>query len=299
MTTEQPSQHRPAWVSDDLYPFASHYLDTPGGRLHYLDEGQGRPLVLVHGNPSWSFEYRALIAALRGECRCVAPDHLGFGLSGRSTDPAHHHPAFHARNFAALMDHLGLERAVLCFSDWGGPIALDFARRHPGRVAGLVILNSWCWSVEGDPHFAGFSRVMSSWPIQLLIRRFNFFVKQVMPKAVGNRAILTPEVMAHYVNAQPTVWARAASAALPGHIIGASDWLQGIWDARAAFVDKPALLLWGLRDIAFRPQELLTWQAALRHCTVHEFPECGHFVAEEAPWALEGLLREFMAGLDG
>lgn len=285
---------RPEWVSAELYPFASNYFESPRGRIHYLDEGIGLPLVFVHGNPTWSFEYRQPIAALRNVYRCIAPDHLGFGLSGCSHNPADYHPAAHAENFAALMDYLEVDNAVLAFSDWGGPIALDWARKNPGRVAGLVILNSWCWPVDQDPHFVRFSSVMSSRPMQFLIRRFNFFVTRVTPKAVGNRAVLTKAVMSHYINAQPDPESRAASAAFPGYIVGATDWLREIWEDRRAFRDKPALLIWGLKDIAFRHKELETWQAELTDWTAHELPDCGHFLAEEAPETIVADIHAFL-----
>ena len=108
-----------------------------------------------------------------------------------------------------------------------------------------------------------------------------------MPRAVDDRSVLTPGIMAHYRRAQPSPAARAASAALPGYIVGESDWLRSIWQDRAAFADKPALILWGLKDIAFRRKELERWKSALRDVEIHEFEDCGHFLAEEAavmPW---------------
>ena len=127
----------------------------------------------------------------------------------------------------------------------------------------------------------------------MLIKQFNFFVTKVIPKAVGNRAILTPEVMYHYRNAQPK-GARLACAALPGHIVGASDFLGSIWDERRTFVDKPALVFWGFRDIAFRKKEFERWKSELSDCKVHELEDCGHFLAEEAPERILPPLREFM-----
>ena len=120
------------------------------------------------------------------------------------------------------------------------------------------------------------------------------FVNTVMPKAVGDRSILTPEIMAHYRNAQPSPAARTANAALPGYIVGAGDWLRSIWDDREAFADKPALLLWGLKDIAFRRKELERWMSALPNHELHEFEDCGHFLAEEAPNRVVSALRIFM-----
>ena len=160
-------------------------------------------------------------------------------------------------------------------NDWGGPIGLDFARRHPERVKRLVIANTWCWPVGDDFHFRSFSFLMSSWIGQYLLRQHNIFVNGVMPRAVGDRSVLTPEIMAHYRGAQPSPAARAASAALPGYIVGASDWLRSIWEDRAAFADKPALVLWGLKDIAFRRKELERWKSALRDVEVRDLRIAG------------------------
>ena len=286
---------RPDWVSDDMYPFESRFFATASGhRMHFVDEGEGEPIVFVHGNPAWSFEFRHAVRDLRSDFRCVAPDHIGFGLSSRSTRREDHHPESHAHRFAALLDHLDLRDITLFVNDWGGPIGLDFARRNPERVRRLVIANTWCWPVGDDFHFKAFSFLMSSWIGQYLIRHRNMFVNTVMPKAVGDRNILTPGVMAHYRNAQPSPDARAANAALPGYIVGAGDWLRSIWDDRAAFAGKPALILWGLKDIAFRRKELERWTSALPYHELHEFEDCGHFLAEEAPDRVVSALRMFM-----
>lgn len=293
--SQSVSPARPAWLSDAIYPFDSNDFTTPSGhRMHYIDEGQGEAIVFLHGNPTWSFEFRHLVSDLRSRYRCIAPDHIGFGLSARSERPADHRPEAHAEAAAALLEHLGVQDATLYLVDWGGPIGLDFARKNPHRVKRLVITNTWCWPVSRDPHYVMFSFFMSSWLGRYLIKRHNFFVNRVLPMAVAQKELLTGEVMAHYRNAQPTPEARSACAALPGHIIGASDWLRSIWDDRAAFSAKPALIFWGFKDIAFREKELNRWKAELADCEVHEFRDCGHFLAEEAPDRMLPALRGFM-----
>ena len=119
-------------------------------------------------------------------------------------------------------------------------------------------------------------------------------VNGVMPRAVGNKGALTEEAMEHYRRAQPSPAERAANAALPGDIVGATEWLREIWDERSAFTGKPALVLWGNKDIAFRTKELDRWRAELTDCEVHEFADCGHFLAEEAPDRILPLLQTFM-----
>ena len=289
------STHRPDWLSDDMYPFESKFFTTPSGhRIHFVDEGEGEPIVFVHGNPAWSFEFRHLIKRLRSGFRCVALDHVGFGLSSRSDRNEDHHPKSHAARFASMMDHLDLQDLTLVMEDWGGPIGLDFAQRQPNRVKRLVLGNTWSWPVRDEFHFIWFSFFMSSWIGQFLLKRHNFFVNRLMPMAVGDRSVLTPEIMAHYRNALPSPNTRAAMAAFPGHIIGASDWLEAIWGKRAAFADKPTLIAWGHRDIAFRRKELDRWKSELSNVEVHEFADCGHYLAEEAAEPLASALRAFM-----
>lgn len=289
------SPARPAWVSNELFPFESNFFSTPSGHgMHFIDEGAGEPIVFLHGNPGWSFEFRHLVKDLRSRFRCIAPDHIGFGLSSRSDQRADYRPEAHASAVAGLLDYLDVQDLTLYLTDWGGPIGLDFARKHPQRVKRIVITNTWCWPVGRDPHYVMFSFFMSSWLGQYLIKRHNFFVNKVLPMAVGRKEALTPEVMAHYRNAQPTPAARAACAAFPGHIVGATDWLRSLWDDRAAFTGKPALIFWGFKDIAFRKKELERWKSELADFEAHEFQDCGHFLAEEAPDRILPALRAFM-----
>ena len=286
---------RPDWVSDEMFPFKSQFfLTSSGHQLHYIDEGKGEPIVFVHGNPSWSFEFRHLIKKLQLDYRCIALDHIGFGLSSRSSCHEDHHPKFHAQNFIALMDHLKLQNVTLFLTDWGGPIGLEFARKYSDRVKRIVVANTWSWPVGKDFHFISFSFIMSSWLGQFLIKRFNIFVNKVMPKAVGNKHALTEKVMEHYRNAQPSPSDRSACAALPGHIVGATDWLHEIWNDRKKFINKPTLILWGLKDIAFRKKELEYWKAELTNFEEHIFEDCGHFLAEEAPEKILPVLKAFM-----
>ena len=287
---------RPDWVSDEMFPFKSNFTETPNRQqMHYVDEGNGAPIVFIHGNPAWSFEFRHLICGLRSEFRCIAPDHIGFGLSSRSNIEEDHHPKSHAENLTALLLELDVRDATLFMTDWGGPIGLDFARKHPDRVSRIVIANTWSWPVSREWHFIQFSFFMRSWLGQFLVKRFNFFVNKVMPMAIGNKSAITPDMMAHYRNAQPTPKERSACAALPGHIIGATDWLSSIWEDRQKFADKPALIFWGFRDIAFRKKELERWKSELSNSKLHEFEDCGHFLAEEAPERILPALQEFMA----
>jgi haloalkane dehalogenase len=288
---------KPSWLSSGLYPFEPRFFDTAAGPVHYVDEGEGKPLVFIHGNPSWSFEFRAIIKALRNEYRCVAIDHLGFGLSGKNPVPQECHPKRHAARLGELISHLKLEDVTLVMADWGGPIGLDFAVQRSDLVSGLVLFNTFAWPVNDDPHFKKFSRIMASVPGQLLIRYANIFVNVVLPRSVAVKAALTPDVMKHYRGPMATPTDRTASAALPGYILAGGPWLYEIWRHRDRFAEKPALVIWGGSDIAFREKEFEVWKATLTNGTFHFHRNVGHLVAEEIPDASIGHIRDFLTAI--
>ena len=147
----------PKWLDRNLYPFQPHFLELKMGRLHYVDEGQGETLLMVHGNPSWSFGYRHLIQGLADQYRCVAPDHIGFGLSDKPFSWSYK-PADQAANLRTFIERLGLENITLIVQDWGGPIGLSYAVEQPENIRRLVIMNTWMWPVSGDPYYWGFSK---------------------------------------------------------------------------------------------------------------------------------------------
>ena len=150
---------------------------------------------------------------------------MGFGLSSRNNRREDFHPKAHAENFTAPLDHLELRDVTLFLTNWGGPIGLDFVRRKPNRTKRIVVSNTWCWPVSRNLHFLFFSSLMASPIGQFLIKRLNASVNHVTPRTMGRKSALTPEVMAHYRNAQP-VGQRGACAAFPGHIVGATNWLS-------------------------------------------------------------------------
>ncbi len=145
ITTKRSLDIDPSWIDREHYPFAPHYVDLPDGRMHYVDEGHGPVIVMVHGTPTWSFMYRHLIAGLAPHFRCIVPDHIGFGLSERPL-PYTLTTADHARNLHLLIEQLGLRDVTLMVHDFGGPIGLGYAIDHPENVRAQIITNTWLWS---------------------------------------------------------------------------------------------------------------------------------------------------------
>ena len=280
----------PAWLDLDEYPFAPQWFSTPSGTMHYVDEGRGRPVVFVHGNPTWSFQFRHVIKDLATSRRCIAPDHLGFGLSDKP-------PAFsylsvdQAANFAGLLDSLDVRDVTLVVGDWGGPIGLSWALDNPERVSELVITNTWLWSVRSDWYYRAFSGFMGGPVGRQLIRHRNFFASSVMRQAYGDKRRLTPFIHRHYLDPLATAEDRKGSWVFPREIINSSDWLQSLWDRRSRLASKTMLIAWGMKDIAFREKELRRWQEAFPAARTVVYPDTGHFVSEEQPVALAREIR--------
>lgn len=281
---------RPGWLDENEYPFKSNYFSTPHGEIHYADEGIGDPIVFVSGNPSWSFEDRNMIKILSKQYRCIAVDHLGFGLSDKPQDFSYL-PQEHARNLDALLESLNLERITMVVGDWGGPIGLSYAIHHPHKMKSIVITNTWLWSVKNDLYYQGFSGFMGGPIGRWLIRRQNFFAQTVVSMAFGDKSKLTPHIHKHYLEQFSNPEERKGNWVFPKQIIGASDWLDLLWSQRNLLNDKVAIIAWGAKDIAFREKELKTWIAAFPKARVLRFPKSGHFIPEENPSELAEAIR--------
>lgn len=282
---------RPAWLDENEYPFEDHYFKTPHGDMHYVDEGSGDPIVFVPGNPSWSFEAREMIKSLSGEYRCIGVDHIGFGLSDKPFEFSYL-PQEHAKNFDALFESLDLKNITMIVGDWGGPIGLSYAIRHPERIKSIVVTNTWLWSVKDDWYYVAYSSFMGGPIGRWLIRNHNFFAQNVVSAAFGDKSKLTPQIHAHYLNQFPNPEDRKGNWVFPAQVVGAAAWLETLWNQREVLKDKVKVLAWGGKDIAFREKELQTWIKAFPNAKVMRFPKSGHFIPEENPTELAGEIRE-------
>src|SRR4051812_40203160 len=208
---------RPAWVDRELYPFEDHWLDG----LHYVDEGDGPPLLMLHGNPTWSFTWREVIEGLSDRYRCIAPDLPGFGLSEAPSGYGFTPPE-HAEAIGRLVDELDLRDATLLVQDWGGPIGFDVAGRRPERFSRYVVGNTWAWSMKDNRSARIFSGFLGGPIGRYLILRRNFFVEKIIPRAT--RVEVSERVMDMYRGPFPTPRSREAVAVLPKQIIAATPW---------------------------------------------------------------------------
>ena len=278
------------------YPFESQLLDLDGVALHYLDEGprDGEPLLFVHGNPTWSFLWRNLVRALRGRYRCIAPDHIGCGLSDKP-EAYPYRLARHIENLEQLALHLDLERITLVVHDWGGPIGLGFAARHPERIARLVILNTAAF-----PGPAPLRIRICRTPLlgALAVRGFNAFAGLATRMAVERP--LTPLARRGYLAPYHDWASRIATLRFvedipldPNH----PSWraLQDVEAGLARLADKPACLIWGERDWCFTPAFREGFERRLPGARVHRAQNAGHLVVEDARDDVLAWLEAFLA----
>lgn len=279
----------------ELYPFHTARLGLPGGALSYVDEGDGPPVVLLHGNPTWSFYYRRLIAALRGEHRVIAPDHMGCGLS----DKPQRYPytlAQHSANLERLLDSLGLATVDLVVHDWGGAIGMGWATRHPERVRRLVVLNTAAFLSPRLPWRIAVCR----YPLvgDLAVRGLNGFAlggtlmatTRPLPPAVKRGYLLPYGSWADRVAIQRFVRDIPMSPRHPSWAV-----VDAIDRELAVLRSKPMLILWGGNDWCFSDHFLAGWLERFPAAAAVRFDDAGHYVLEDAHAAIVPRVRSFLA----
>jgi len=290
-------------VSDELYPFEPHWLPLPSGhRMHYVDEGpRGAPAVLMlHGNPTWSFYWRRLISALRPGHRVIAPDHIGCGKSDKPGDDTYSYRLVQrVDDIEALVEKLGLQDITLAVHDWGGMIGMGWAHRHPDLVARLVVLNTAAFPMPSTKRLpASLWLARDTKAGAVLVRGFNAFARGATRFAV-TRAKLPKEVR-DGLCAPYDSWdrRRAVLRFVQDIPLRESDpsfsLVREVGEQLHQFNDRPVLICWGDRDFVFDDHFLRVWKSALPDAEVHQFPDCGHYVLEDAPEEIEQLVRRFL-----
>lgn len=278
---------RPAWVDDELFGFESRFRDVAGAAVHYVDEGprDGPILLMLHGNPTWSFLYRHLIEGLSVRFRCIALDYPGFGLS--SAPPGYGFTAAeHADVVEAFVADLDLTGVTPVVQDWGGPIGFTVAVRHPDRFRAFVVGNTWAW-----PRFDGttkaFSRIMGGPVGRYLCERHNSFVRRLVP--AGHRAATpSPEEMAHWEGPFPDEASRVPTHVFPREILAARPLLHDTASRLGELRDRPALLVWADGDFAFGEADLTRWQETFPTSSTVRLAGAGHYLQDDDP---AGVLR--------
>ncbi len=293
--------NRASPVPHSLYPFEGRDFDLRGLRYRYLDEGSGDPVVMLHGNPTWSFYYRNLVRALRDDYRTVVPDHIGCGFSDKPDDSRYRYTlSQRLTDLEDFLDHLDLhENLTLVAHDWGGMIGMAYAVRHPERVCRLVLMNTAAFHLPEDmrmPAALWFVRDTRLGPF--FVQRFNLFSRGAAWLAPAKR--LSKQVRDAYCAPYDSYENRIATLRFvqdiplrPGD--PAYDQVSEIAAGLDRFRETPILLLWGEKDFVFRPKVLTLFEEIWPHAEVHRFADAGHYVLEDAGAEISLLVRDFLA----
>jgi len=279
-----------------LYPFDGYTQEIGKGiRLHYLDEGSGTPLLMLHGNPTWSFYYRDLVWALRDKYRCVVPDHIGCGLSDK---PARwgYTISDHVDNVCALIERLELRDITLIVHDWGGTIGYLSALRLPERFSRFVVFNT---AVSLLPLPRWLLLLRHRWIGSLGVRGLNLMIRGGLfsarrrsnrfPEAVRRGYLAPYDSWKSRIAIQRFIEAIPVEAEHPNRRLMAE--LSGRMDL---FRQRPHLVVWGLQDPVFNRGYFDAWRALVPEAEFHAFDDVGHWVVEEAADRVVPLVRGFL-----
>lgn len=287
----------PGWLRR-LYPFTPAAFRTPGGaRMSYLDEGarSDEAVLLVHGNPTWSFYYRGLVSELSQGVRCVAPDHVGMGLSEK---PARYPYTLASRiaDLEALAASLGLKRIHLVVHDWGGPIGLGLAVRRPELVGRIVILNTAAFPWARIP--TRIALCQTPYLGAFLVRGLNGFCEAATWMAMASRRLAWDERRGYLFPYRS--WAERIGV----HAFVRDIPMEADHPSRAALEEiaaglgrlsaHPKCIIWGARDFCFDDAILSRWREVYPDARIERLEHAGHYVLEDAGAAARAKIRDFL-----
>lgn len=288
------------------YPFEHQFIQTPHGRMHYLDEGKGNPVLALHGNPTWSFLYRNFVKGLSDNNRIIAPDLIGFGLSEKPNDVESYTIKGHVDDIESLVVELDLNNITLIVQDWGGPIGLAVAARHPQRIKALVIMNTFgsfppLPTMDENNIDLPFSLDMFRAPLigNLMVKQLGMFESMGMSMATANQERLDAVKVAYqavFTDADDRAGVLAFPQLIPVNLQHPS--AQLLKNKVEPYMDSftgPVQIIWGSQD-PFFPYEMLTaWQARLPQAQTLEIPEASHFLQEDAHEKIIPQLKLFLS----
>lgn len=283
----------------ELYPFAPHYADVPGGRMHYIDEGSGPTLLMVHGNPTWSFYWRNLVLAFRNRYRVIVPDHIGCGLSEMpSADAYDFRLSSRIADLGSLVEHLDLEEVTLMAHDWGGAIGMGSAVKMPNRFGRFVLFNTAAFLGGRCPWRIRVCRIPGLGALG--VQGLNLFAKAAVRMAVSRPERMTPQVRAGLL-APYDCWAHRRAVhrfvadipLAPSHPTYQT--LRQIEEGLGQFRHRPVCLVWGMRDWCFTPAYLGRFLEFFPEAAVHRLDQAGHYVIEDAHEAIVPIVQDFLA----
>ncbi|MCP4353936.1 MAG: alpha/beta fold hydrolase [Desulfobacterales bacterium] len=284
-----------------LYPFKSHFIDLNGFKYHFLDQGTGDPVVMIHGNPTWSFYYRRLVTELSPRFRTIVPDHIGCGLSDKPGSKEYNYTLeSRVEDVEALLGNLEIKKNItLVLHDWGGMIGMACAVRNPGMISRIILMNTAAFFPPGEKNI----------PFRL------WFVRNIIPLA-------TPSVLGFNLFSVGAIY-MASHKGLSKDVKAGMTAPYNCWKNRVAtlkfvqdipvrekdpsyslvkyvddnlhnLADIPMLICWGKHDFVFDDDYFAEWQRRFPKAETHMFSDAGHYVLEDVPDKIAVYVKEFL-----
>jgi pimeloyl-ACP methyl ester carboxylesterase len=248
----------PRWLNRKEYPFTVHTFDTLDGRMSYLDEGKGRPILFLHGNLTWSYIFRDIVIELRDEYRCIAPDFLGFGLSEKPSRKDYSGMG-HVRRLDSFIASLNLRDITLVLHDYGGPIGIEWMLQNRDRVRDVVISNSWMWPQTESLRAQRIASIYANPINRFYYHRLRASPRFFLPPLVPDAHMMPRNMLDQFLMPYETTSEREGAYTMAAGLIKETPWFESLWQRRSLLKDFPALLLWGMRDEMRVSGELEKW----------------------------------------
>jgi len=277
-------------VPTSLFPVEHRFVEVAGARIHYVDEGAGETLLLLHGNPAWCFLYRKIIATLKGEFRCIALDYPGYGMSDAPVGYGFT-PKEHSEVLERFVDQLNLRDLTIMVQDWGGPIGFALAGRRPELVRRFIIGNTFAWPLDASRRVRFFSALMGGPVGRVMTSACNFVPRFFFWR--GFAKPLAPEVRAMYLAPWKERARRRAAVVAPRQLIAASDYLRSVEAGLQGLANRPALIVWGRGDFAFGVEEAARFAALFPRNRVIFYDDASHFLQEDVGERIAAAFSEF------
>ena len=291
----------------EKWPFAARYARVNGWRMHYVDEGDGDPVLLLHGNPTWGFLYRDVIGPLvQSGRRVIVPDMIGFGLSEKPTREHAHTLDGHTANLVSLVRQLGLTRVTVVCHDWGGPTGLSFAMSNPERIRALVVMSTWAWPrPPAEFHTRVFPWRLMHAPLvgPYLLGRHNALAGRGVYLSVVDRDKFRREAQLIYEAVLPDTETRLLTWTWPRWIPlddSARAFDRFVWlEQELAKSKLPTIIVWGREDEVFDAATFAgRFKQLLPHAEGPHLVTGRHFLQEDSGPEIAGLIRSFLDRLD-
>ena len=292
-------------VSPELYPFNSHFETIGGHQYHYVDEGKGEPVILLHGNPSWSFYFRELISKLSPHFRCLAPDHIGCGYSDKPGDETYSYTLEQrVKDLAEFLEKKNINQNIhLVLHDWGGIIGMTYAHRHPTAIKKIVLLNTAAFHLPEEKKLPVALWFFRTWLGGFMIRAFNAF--SGLATIEGVKRIKLSKDVRKGLTAPYNSWKNRIATfrfiqdipLRPGD--PAYKIVSEVQEHLDQFNNTPTLIAWGMKDKVFDKHFLATWIKHLPSASVYRFEDSGHYILEDQQQAIGKLIHDFFNESNG